>query len=407
MPRPRRGKSLPRSAAAEVTSHPRGARRQLPGGMDAVRFLRRYWQKRPLLIRAAFPATTLLSSRADLFALARNPDVESRLVLERAGTCLWQVQHGPFSAARMRRLPASHWSLLVQGVNFHWPRAMALLEEFSFIPNWRVDDLMVSYASDHGSVGPHLDSYDVFLLQAAGRRRWRISDRRYQESDLIPGLDLRILGNFRHSQEWLLEPGDMLYLPPGIAHHGIAVGDSITCSIGFRAPSSSELLGALLDSQHINEFRIEDPGLGLQAHPGEITAHQRTLLRRLLRDALPDNEALDRWLGRQLTSLPPSVPAPAHGRALTASAFLARLRRGKSLIRAVPSRTAFFRARNGGIHLFINGAGFELPGRSAALAAQITGPGPIRWKPGQSAASRREETLLLSLHRAGLLRFSD
>jgi 50S ribosomal protein L16 3-hydroxylase len=375
--------------------------------MDARQFLRDYWQKRPLLIRAAFPAAGPLCNRADLFALARNPDVESRLVLERAGDYPWQVQHGPFSAARMRRLPASRWSLLVQGVNFHWPRAAALLEEFSFIPNWRVDDLMVSYAVDKGGVGPHLDSYDVFLLQASGRRRWRISGRHYGESDLVPGLDLRILGNFRPSREWLLEPGDMLYLPPGVAHHGIAVGESITCSIGFRAPSSSELLGALLDSEGIKESRIEDPGLLLQAHAGELTARQRRQLRQLLRDAVPDDAALDHWLGRELTTLPPSVPAPAPGRVPAAPAFLARLKRGQGLIRTTPSRTVFFRAPRGRIHLFINGAEFELPARSAALAARITGPGPFHWLGAGKAASRQEGALLLRLYHSGLLQFVD
>ncbi len=375
--------------------------------MDARQFLRDYWQKRPLLIRAAFPAAALPANRANLFALARNPDVESRLVLERAGEYPWQVQHGPFSAAHLQRLPASHWSLLVQGVNFHWPRAAALLEEFSFIPNWRVDDLMVSYAVDKGGVGPHLDSYDVFLLQASGRRRWRISGRKHRESDLVPGLDLRILGNFRHSREWLLEPGDMLYLPPGVAHHGIAVGESITCSIGFRAPSSAELLGGLLDSGAIKDTRIEDPGLGLQAHPGEITTRQRRQLRQLLRNAVPDDDALDCWLGRHLTLLPPSVPAPAPGRALAAPVFLARLKRGARLMRTTPSRTAFFRAQDGGNRLFINGAEFELPGRSAVLVAAITGPGPFRWLPGGSAVSRREAALLLRLYRSGLLQFSE
>jgi len=377
--------------------------------MDARRFLRDYWQKRPLLIRAAFPATGPLCNRADLFALARDPDVESRLVLERAGDYPWQVQHGPFSGAHMSRLPASCWTLLVQGVNFHWPRAAAMLEKFSFIPNWRVDDLMVSYAVDRGGVGPHLDSYDVFLLQTSGRRRWRISSRHYGESDLVPGLDLRILGNFRPGREWLLEPGDMLYLPPGVAHHGIAEGESITCSIGFRAPSGSELLGALLDSGGITESRVADPGLRLQAHAGELTARRRRQLRQLIRNAVPENDALDRWLGRQLTTLPPSIPsaAPVPARALAAPAFRARLKQGQGLIRTAPSRTVFFRANGDLIHLFINGAEFALPAQSAALVNRITGPGPFRWQPGGNAASRQEGALLLRLYRSGLLRFAD
>lgn len=375
--------------------------------MVARRFLRDYWQKRPLLIRAAFPGIQSLLNRADLFTLACDPGVESRLVLEKAGEYPWQVVHGPFSATRLRRLPASHWSLLVQGVNFHLPRAAALLERFSVIPNWRVDDLMVSYATPRGSVGPHVDSYDVFLLQVAGQRRWHISERRHGEADLVPGLDLRILGNFRPAREWLLQPGDMLYLPPGVAHHGIAVGDSITCSIGFRAPSNTELLGALLDSQCIAETRLRDPGLALQTRPGEITAPQRRQLRQLIRAALPDDGALDRWLGRQLTALPDSISPPDATRGPTSAAFLARLRRGAALVRTTPCRAAFFRARDGRIHLFMNGVEFEVPGHSLTLVGQITGPGVVHWSPRDSAGSRREGALLLALHRSGLLRFQD
>lgn len=375
--------------------------------MDARRFLRDYWQKRPLLIRAAFPNIESLLNRADLFALARDPEVESRLVLEKAGHRPWQVLHGPFSAMRLRRLPKTHWSLLVQGANFHLPRAAALLDRFSFIPNWRVDDLMVSYASNHGSVGPHQDSYDVFLLQTSGQRRWRISNRRQHESDLVPGLDLCILDNFKHSREWLLQPGDMLYLPPGVAHHGIAVGESVTCSIGFRAPSSTELLGALLDSQCVTETRLVDQGLGLQTHAGEITPQQRRQLRRLIRDAMPDDMDLDRWLGRHLTTLPPSVTPPAAGPALSPPAFLARLKRGEPLFRATLSRSSFFRDPRGCILLFINGSEFELPGHSLALVTGLTGPGIVHWKPRNSAVSRQEGALLLALHRAGLLCFQD
>ncbi len=375
--------------------------------MGARRFLRDYWQKRPLLIRAAFPGIQSLLNRADLFALARNADVESRLVLEKSGNHAWQVHHGPFSAARLRRLPATHWSLLVQGVNFHLPGAAHLLERFSFIPNWRVDDLMVSYASDHGSVGAHLDSYDVFLLQASGQRRWRISKRKYNEHDLVPDLDLRILGNFTPRQEWLLQPGDMLYLPPGVAHHGIAVGDSITCSIGFRAPSNTELLGAWLDSEAGEETRFADPDLLSQRHAGEITAHQLRQLRRLIRNTLSDNANLDRWFGRHLTQLPALVPPPVAGPVLTPAKFLARLNRGDLLSRTTPSRSAFFRAGDRSIHLFINGLEFKLPARCATLAASITGAGTIQWSPHKSPSSRSDATLLLTLYHAGFVRFPD
>ncbi|MBI1731621.1 MAG: cupin domain-containing protein [Gammaproteobacteria bacterium] len=374
--------------------------------MDARLFLRKYWQKRPLLIRAAFPGTTSFPDKADLFALARDESVESRLVLEQGGERPWQVLHGPFSAARLRRLPATHWSLLVQGVNFHLPRAARLLDEFAFIPNWRMDDLMASYAPDRGSVGAHLDNYDVFLLQTSGRRRWRISSRRYRESDFLPGLDLRMLGNFRHTREWLLEPGDMLYLPPGTAHHGIAVGHSITCSIGLRAPSNTELLAALLDSGTLDEVRMSDPELMLQRDCGEITPGQLTAMRRLVRDTLRGDAELDRRLGRHLTGLPPSVPPPI-AQNMTVRAFHGRLLRGRALRRAPCTRAAFTRAAGGGIYLFINGAEFALPAGSRSLAARLSGPGPIHWPRRADAGTRSEIALLHGLYRAGLLQFAD
>jgi 50S ribosomal protein L16 3-hydroxylase len=377
---------------------------RLPGGLSARRFLGEYWQKRPLLIRGALPDTGTLPARERLLALARNAEVESRLVLERGGDYPWQVRHGPFTGTALRRLPPSHWSLLVQGVNFHDAAASALLDRFAFVPNWRVDDVMMSLAPDRGSVGPHLDSYDVFLLQTAGRRRWRIAAARYGEADLVPGLDLRILRDFRATQEWVLEPGDMLYVPPGVAHHGIAIGHSITCSVGFRAPSGLELLGALLDDPPLADRRLADPDLRRLAHPGEVTRTQLRRLRGLLRDALPRGAALDRWLARHLTTLPAAVPAPPPGPALTRRALERRLARGATLVRAPAARGAFVRGRAGQAWLYLNGGEYAC---SAALAARITGPGPVAWRPQRGPAMRREAQLLLALIRAGVLVLHD
>lgn len=390
MPRPRRRRSPPPSGVVD----------RFPGGINARRFLKEYWQKKPLLIRTAIPDFRTLPGRAGLFVLARNGNVESRLVLERHGDYPWQVLHGPFTRARLQRLPATHWSLLVQGVNFHDPATAALLDRFTFVPNWRIDDVMFSYAPDHGSVGPHLDSYDVFLLQTSGRRRWRISTRRYGAKDLLPGLDLGILGNFRHTQEWTLEPGDMLYLPPGIAHHGIADGHSITCSVGFRAPSNNELLGAVVDSRPVAERRLVDPGLALQRDPGQITATQLRQLRNLVRSALPGQRELDRWLGRQLTQLPPAVPDPAPGPRLSTAALAVRLGKGASLVRAPAVRCAFLRGPRASAWLFVNGGEYET---GAGLAARISGPGPVHWRPGRGAVSRAEAQLLCRLVRTGAL----
>jgi 50S ribosomal protein L16 3-hydroxylase len=373
--------------------------------MDARRFLSKFWQRRPLLIRGAFPGIRTLLGKKELLALARSADVESRLVMERGGEYPWQVLHGPFSRARLRALPAAHWSLLVQGVNFHLAGGAQLLHHFSFIPNWRVDDLMASLAPDGGSVGAHVDSYDVFLLQVSGRRRWRINTRRYRESDFVPGRDLRILRDFRHTREWLLEPGDMLYLPPGVAHHGVAVGNSVTCSIGFRAPSGTELISALLDSGQATEQRLTDPALPWQEHAGEITRGQLRTLRTLVRRALPGDSRMDAWLGCHLTTLPPAVPEPPR-QTISFRAFTARLRRGDRLQRAARTRAAFFRA-GPDMHLFVNGIEYPLPAGSGDLAARVAGPADFQASPGDRGRQRRERVLLHRLYRTGLLQFAD
>lgn len=216
---------------------------QLLGGLSPARFMRRHWQKRPLLVRQAIPDFRPPLDRAGLFALAQGDEVESRLLVRSGGD--WRLRHGPVARRAIPPLSRPGWTLLVQGVDLHADAARTLLERFRFVPDARLDDLMISYASDGGGVGPHADSYDVFLLQASGRRRWRIA-RRFDPS-LVPGLPLRILRSFEPEQEWLLEPGDLLYLPPGWAHDGVAVGgDCMTCSIGLRVPGREALAREVL-----------------------------------------------------------------------------------------------------------------------------------------------------------------
>ena len=252
------------------------------GDLSARAFLRRHWQKRPLLVRAALPDFVDAVSRGDLFALAGRDDVESRLVLR--SNDRWRVRHGPFDKRELARLPPAGWSLLVQGVNHFLPRADAMLGCFAFIPYARFDDVMVSVSPPGGGVGPHVDAYDVFLLQTSGRRRWRIS--RQRDLALIEDAPLRLLRDFRATREWLLEPGDMLYLPPGRAHDGVAVTDHcITCSIGFRAAGARELATGFLDYLRDN-LRIAgaytDPELRLQAHPAAIGRSMTRKLHALL-----------------------------------------------------------------------------------------------------------------------------
>jgi len=241
----------------------------LLGGISAETFLKEYWHKKPLLIRGAIPNFEGVLSPNELAGLACEEDVQSRLIS--AVKKQWKLEQGPFAEKRFAKLPERDWTLLVQSVNHHLPEANDLLQQFNFIPYARLDDLMVSYAPDGGGVGPHYDSYDVFLLQGCGQRLWRISEQ--EDLSLLEGAPLRILQNFKTEQEFTLSAGDMLYLPPHVAHWGIAIGDCMTYSIGFRAPSAQELVGEFLN--YLQEHRTfsgmyADPDLAVQAHPAEI-----------------------------------------------------------------------------------------------------------------------------------------
>lgn len=372
--------------------------------MDSGAFLARCWQKQPCLFRRAFPGFTPFITRQELFALSTRPAVESRLVLEQGGEAPWEVIPGPQAAEDLEHLPASHWSLLVQHVDLHRPDAAALLRRFTFIPDWRIDDLMISAAPPGGSVGPHLDSYDVFLLQAAGRRRWQINADDYSEDDFIPGLDLRILAEFRPRQEWILEPGDMLYLPPGVAHHGVALDDCLTFSIGFRAPSRLELLGDWLDDQLSagDDTRYSDPDLAPRDNSAEITAAARARLRHLLQAPLRDDAALDRWLGRYLTRLPDTFECPVPARPDAAAQEQPGAEAG-GLCCHHACRLAFFAADNG-VMLYVNGLEYSLPPECRDFAATLAGARQLdreQYRTWSTAPGSAE--VIRDLHERGLL----
>ncbi len=240
---------------------------------DSEHFIRHYWQKKPCLIRQAFDNFESPISPEELAGLACEDDVHSRLVIEKDGATAWQLKYGPFDERTFQTLPESHYSLLVSECEKWIPEFTALLDQFHFLPTWRIDDLMLSYAPGGGSVGPHCDEYDVFLLQADGRRKWQYSDERVDHPALIPDLDLSIMSDFSFDQEEILAPGDMLYLPPGIAHHGVAMEPCLTISIGFRAPTASEVLESFLleiDRQKLGSKRYADPLLESNRHASEI-----------------------------------------------------------------------------------------------------------------------------------------
>lgn len=277
------------------------------GGLSVDDFMRRHWQREPLLIRQAIPGFEPPLDPGQLIALTADDDVESRLVTRRRGR--WALEHGPFEPDEIPALNRRDWTLLVQGVDLHVDAAHALLARFRFLPDARLDDLMISLAGDGGGVGPHVDSYDVFLLQAWGRRRWRIGPVR--QARLAEGLPLRILDGFEPDDEWLLEPGDMLYLPPGWGHDGIADGPCMTCSIGFRAPSRHEFLAAFLaeaaDSPGGADPRFGDRGRAPGARPARLPEDMHETLAGWAKQWRPDAGSVDRFVGRFLTEPKASV----------------------------------------------------------------------------------------------------
>lgn len=270
------------------------------GGMTPREFLRDYWQKQPLLVRNALPDFKGLLTRDELMELACNEDAQSRLVVQRKSK--WHLQHGPLSSDDLKKLPKKQWTLLVQDVNHFLPSARDLLSKFRFIPHARLDDLMVSYAPKGGGIGPHFDSYDVFLLQGMGSRRWQISAQ--QDNQFIADAPLRILRNFQPEQEWALESGDMLYLPPKYAHNGIAEDDCMTYSIGFRAPSHHELITQFLVYLQDNvatEGRYSDPDLQLQSHPSKISAAMQSQVNSTLQKIKWNRSDIENFLGIYLS----------------------------------------------------------------------------------------------------------
>jgi 50S ribosomal protein L16 3-hydroxylase len=316
----------------------------------------RYWEKKPLLIRAAIPGFTPLLDRAELIDLAAQDDVESRLVLQAKADKQgqWRLKHGPFARKAFPPFKQAGWTVLVQGVDLHDERVHQLMNQFRFVPDARLDDLMISYATDTGGVGPHFDSYDVFLLQAHGRRRWRIG--RQKDQSLVPDMPVKILANFVPEQEFVLEPGDMLYLPPQWAHDGIAEGECMTYSIGFRSPVKGEIARDLL--QCLAEQAADEVGSAIYRDPeqaavngsGEIPAALVQFAQDALAAALKDPLALQRSLGEIMTE--PKAHVWFHGGQTLEDGVGVRLDRRTRMM---------YDAK----HVFINGESFRATGADA------------------------------------------
>jgi len=340
---------------------------------DSSAFLRDYWQKRPLLIRGAWDAWHNPLDPDELAGLACEEHVESRLISHTAKAL--KAEHGPFPESRFSKLDKAPWALLVQAVDHHVPDVAALIEPFRFVPNWRIDDVMVSTASHGGGVGAHFDHYDVFLVQGLGQRRWQLGQLCDEQTELLPHDDLRLLAHFEPTDEWLLEPGDILYVPPRVAHNGVAVGEHcMTYSIGFRAPSRAELIGGWCDDlveALADDDRYEDPGLPPQDNPGEISSTALAALHAMVTEKLADRQAFAQWFGRFTTTRKypdmdwqPEEPMElAELRGLLAS--------GLPLIRNPASRFSFIRGDSGQVTLYVDGESYACGGDMACFAEQL------------------------------------
>lgn len=277
---------------------------RLFGPMSIDDFLQQHWQQKPLLVHRAIEVSELDIDPSELAGLCCDTEAPSRIVIEH-GESPWQLKVGPFEEKDFTSLPVSHWSLLINDIETYIPELTTLIESFRFLPDWRIDDLMISYATDQGSVGPHVDEYDVFLIQLQGVRRWTIDESPNFDSSFLLNTDLKILENFAPNQTWDLHPGDMLYLPPGVPHHGIAEGECMTLSVGFRAPSSGELVQSWLDDIGDSEnfkTRYRDAKRKTQNEPGEISQNDLSELKTLLMQGIMNNShSLDLWLGKYLT----------------------------------------------------------------------------------------------------------
>ena len=369
-------------------------------GLTPAQFMRRHWQRQPLLVRQAFPGQRPPVSRARLFERAASSDVESRLVQAQGRD--WKVRCGPLPRRAPPPAARANWTLLVQGLDLHATAAHEMLAPFRFIPQARLDDLMMSWASDGGGVGPHLDSYDVFLIQVQGRRRWQIG--RPADDAFVEGLPLKILQHFEPEQEWVLEPGDMLYLPPRWAHDGVALGECMTCSVGFRAPARGALARELLqrladdgDDDGAVDPLYRDAGEPATGASGEIPQRLQAFARQSVERLLSRPDALSRALGEVLTEPKPRVWFAAHDGAAADPGPRAA---GVAL---APGSRMLYDDR----HVFLNGESYRAGGRDARLMRSLADRGSLSAAERRRLSAAAQELLCTWLEDGWLLQEDD
>ena len=380
---------------------------QLLGGITAREFMRDYWQKKPLLVRQAFPDFISPIDPDELAGLALEEEVESRIVLEH-GAHPWEMRRGPFNEDTFAELPEKDWTLLVQAVDQFVPEVAELLENFRFLPSWRIDDVMISFATPGGSVGPHFDNYDVFLLQGHGQRNWKIGQMCDSDSALLEHSDLRILADFEQSGEWTLEPGDMLYLPPRLAHYGVAVDDCLTYSVGFRAPSAAEVLTHFTDflGQFLpDEERYSDADAQPASDPHQIQHDALDRLKALLDKHMGDKDLLLTWFGQFMTE--PRYPEQIVGEELTEQELLDVLHQGAILIRNPSARMAWSEFESD-LLLFASGRSCPLPGKLRELLKLVCAADALHIENlGEWLRDEDAVMLIQQLVKQGSLGFAD
>lgn len=380
-------------------------------------FLQNYWQKKPLLIKKALPNFQNIVSADELAGLAMEEDFESKVIFKTPTTApFWHLKRGPFKEADFSKWPQTHWTLLVQGVDRFIPEVSHLLDSFNFLPQWRVDDVMISVAGLHGSVGPHYDNYDVFLYQAEGKRKWFLTTQHCHESNVLPDLELRIMKDFQVEQEIVLNEGDMLYLPPHVGHHGVSLTDnSISYSFGYRSYQSQELWDSYAD--HLSETKdnthlYQDPNWNNLKNTSELNSGAIQQAKNLMIDLLSDETKLTQWFGRFATQLDQGaaelLEAPLDS-SFSENEFILEYQQAKHIERCLVSRFAYHYRADKRIELFINGDIYDHGNSDDELISLIADNRMIETKTIApyltNKANKANKAFIVKLWREGLLHF--
>jgi len=348
---------------SDIDASPKGY--SVLGDLSSEQFIKDYWQQKPLVIQQGFQNFNPPISAEELAGLACEDDVDSRIVIEKGGETPWQLINGPMDDDIFTNLPETHWTLLVNDVEKHLPQLTWIVDAFRFIPEWRIDDLMISFAPQGGTVGPHLDQYDVFILQAQGHRRWQINTQPVADDNQVADTELKIQKDFIAEQEWLLEPGDLIYIPPGVSHYGVATDDCLSFSIGFRAATHTEMLTDFIDyiSHDLpKEKTYKDNTLMLQEYSNEITKEAIDNIRDIFKEYLdPNHPALAQWFGRFVSDTKTELFFETEEQFVD----FEKLKQCHPVLYRNPASRYAFYENNKETLLFIDGEGFEVSNQFA------------------------------------------